>query len=258
MYSDTLQDSPQSPGVANTASRLFTSMRKTFSHHSFNTPRKKQCEDPRGGMYSTPEERYSHHPSRSPRTRYPENPSSRPTVEQIAMGLHISRTPHLRPISSPLQRYSAPSTPSRRTMKPVPNTSSRSHSHVPHGSSSSSAQHHTRHNLPPGPSRSSMKKTSPSSSTLGPPQQPFVLFGASPSTSTVNSGGPATPDSPRSILSLKLRMSKLIPGYRPSSSTSSTRAISFTSSASDDTRPVTPRKAVRFSTSVLALDERSS
>ncbi|KIJ65611.1 hypothetical protein HYDPIDRAFT_130934 [Hydnomerulius pinastri MD-312] len=214
-------------------------------------------------MYSTPEERHQYNHSRGARSRHTDT-SGRPTIEQIAMGLHVSRTPHLRPIGNPLQRHSAPTSPSRRNLNAAnhaPHVPPHLHPHATHDSSSSSIlQHRTRHSLPPPPSRSSMKKASASSSTLSPPQQPFVLFGASPSTSTVTSGGPATPDSSRSVSSLKLRMSKLIPGFRPSQPQSPTgRVNSFASSSeSDGTRPATPRKAVRFSTSVLALGEQPS
>ncbi|KIJ20919.1 hypothetical protein PAXINDRAFT_95901 [Paxillus involutus ATCC 200175] len=247
---------PLSPGVASTASRLLFSMRKSFSYSS--TPRRKISETPRTGMYSTPEERHPRNPSRAPRSRYPDTSSHRPTIEQIAMGLHVSRTPHFRPIGTPLQRHSVPSSPSRRNINAVIHASDvPSHPYGPRNASTSALQHAVPHSLPPPPSRSSMKRPSTSTSTLGPPQQPFLSSGA-PSTSTVTSGGPATPDSSRPVLSLKSRISKLIPGYRPSSPSSLGRPSSFTSSGSGDTRPTTPRKAVRFSTSVLAVDKQLS
>ncbi|KAH7927321.1 hypothetical protein BV22DRAFT_1031929 [Leucogyrophana mollusca] len=178
---------------------------------------------PRGGMYSTPEEGDPNYSSPT-RSRFMDPSASRPTIEQIAMGLHISRTPHLRPSGNP-HRHSAPSSPSRHNIsmhianpRPTP--------------------------LPP--SRSSLKKTHTPASSLTTPPKSSALFGASPSTSTVTSAGPTTPNS--SVRSLKLRMAKFLPGYRPSSS----------SSLTSSERPMTPRKAVRFSTSVLALDEVDS
>ncbi|KIO10840.1 hypothetical protein M404DRAFT_128881 [Pisolithus tinctorius Marx 270] len=185
-------------------------------------------------MYSTPEERHPYTPSRVIRPRYIDASSERPSIEQIAMGLHISRTPHLRS-GNPVQRHSPLSSPSLRRLQ------------------------RQRHSLPPPPRRSSMKKTTASSSTLDPPQKTPTLLSASPSASTVTSGGPLTPGS-WSVRSLRMRMSKYIPGYHRTSVTvaSIDRASTFTSSGSDATRPTTPRKSVRFSTSVLALNDLPS
>ena len=240
-------------GVAATASRFFVSMRKSFRAPS--PPQRKTADSPvrrsafpldvapshalpaqRAAMYSTPEERHAHTTSRASRSRYLD---SRPTIEQIAMGLHVSCTPHLRP-THPLQRYPIPpySPCHGRNTPTLP----------PCGSSNtSSPQYRTRHSLPPPPPRSSMKKTSPSVSTLT--QRPL---------SAPTSPTPVTPGNSRPLSSLRARMSKFFPGHRPLSFPSSLgRASSFTSSASDSTRPTTPRKAVRFSTSVLAIDEQS-
>ena len=204
----------------------------------------------RVAMYSTPEERHAYNSSRAGHSHYLD---SRPTIEQIAMGLHVSRTPHLRPAPNPPQRH------------PIP-------SHIPpytfvctHSPSASSADPHdplpspqsrTRHSLPPPPPRSSMKKMSPSVSTLTQPRQP-LSSGVSPSTSVVTSANPLTPSPSRPLSSLRACVSKFIPGHRPLSLPSSLgRASSITSSASDSTRPATPRKAVRFSTSVFGIDEQ--
>lgn len=266
---DTPLDNPHNslthPGVASTASRFFVSMRKSFSPPT--SPRRKNSEIPvrhsifhrhlapltslsaqRAAMYSTPEERHAHNTSRA--ARYLD---SRPTIEQIAMGLHVSRTPHLRPVPNSLQRH--PSPPPRHSL-PATNQPPRVSDNL-HDTSSSSSQYRARHSLPPPPPRSSMKKTSPSVSTLTQSHQ-FSCSTVSPSTSMVTSGGPPTQGSPRPLSSLRVRMSKFIPGYRPLSLPSSLgRASSFTSSASDSTRPTTPRKAVRFSTSALAIDHLS-
>lgn len=247
--------------VAATASRFFVSMRKSFSPPT--SPRRKITENPvrhpipsssriphilpaqRAAMYSTPEERHTYNTSRAGRSRYLD---SRPTIEQISMGLHVSRTPHLRPVPNPL-----PTHPLCRSLN-APGVSPNNF----HDVSSSSTQYRMRHSLPPPPPRSSMKKTSPSVSTLTHPPQQLLSSGISPSTPMVTSASPVTPASSRPLSSLRARMSKFIPGYRPLTSPSSLgRASSFTSSASDSTRPATPRKAVRFSTSVLAIDEQS-
>jgi hypothetical protein len=50
------------------------------------------------GLLSTQEESTARHLVHQ--FRDPDPAASRPTVEQIAMGLHLSRTPHLRPLSS--------------------------------------------------------------------------------------------------------------------------------------------------------------
>ncbi|KAN0088434.1 hypothetical protein V8E55_005491 [Tylopilus felleus] len=245
---------PAHPGVvAATASRFFVSMRKSFSPP--NSPRRKNAEYPRAAMYSTPEERHAYITSRASSSRYLD---ARPTIEQIAMGLHVSRTPHLRPVPNPLHRHPIPSPPPRRDLS-TPSQPLRVSPDNLCDTSTSSSQYHTRHSLPPPPSRSSMKKRCPSVSTLTQPQQQFLSSGVSSPTPVATSAGPLTQGSPRPLSSLRVRMLKFIPGYRPLSLPSSLgRASSFTSSASDSSRPGTPRKAVRFSTSVLVLDERSS
>ncbi|KAH7913844.1 hypothetical protein BJ138DRAFT_1145130 [Hygrophoropsis aurantiaca] len=212
------------PSAGGTASRFLFSMRKSFSYTNPQKRKQDESSHPHGGMYSTPEEGSPCIPLPA-RSRFVDPSASRPTIEQIAMGLHISRTPHLRPSTSPHPRYSSPSSPSRHNLN----------MNVSHPRPA-----------PPPPSRSSLKKTyTPSSSLITTPKS-SALLGVSPSTSTVASTGPVTPAS--SVQSLKLRMAKFIPGYRSPSS----------SSLSGSGRPMTPRKAVRFSTSVLALDEVES
>src|ERR1700683_3187694 len=110
-------------------------------------------------MYSTPEERQPAPPSRS---RYADGlatrPSQPPTHQQIAMGLHLSRTPHLRPVGNLQYRHSAPSSQILRS------TNNRHHSR-------SSSMNRDDHAIPPvpllapPPSRSSLKKSSPSPSS---------------------------------------------------------------------------------------------
>lgn len=257
---------PASPGVATNASRFLLSVRKSFSPPS--SPRRKNNVNPpvrlptlhahfpsltlpsaqRGAMYSTPEERHSRNASRAGFSRHLD---SRPTIEQIAMGLHVSRTPHLRPIAGP----SLPSPPPRRSLNaPVHSSRGSSDDFHDHETSTPSSQYRTHRSLPP-PSRSSMKKSAPSVSTLTQSPQQCSTSKVSPSVST---NGPVSQAPSRPLSSLRVRMSKFFPSYRPLSLPSSLgRASSFTSSASDSTRPTTPRKAVRFSANVLAIEERS-
>jgi len=188
-------------------------------------------------MYSTPEERNPYAPPRM-HPRYRESSPSRPTIEQIAMGLHVSCTPHLR--NQCHQPHSAPSSPS--------------HIRHPHHAHDLSTLHRPTHSLPPPPSRSSLKKTSTTTTLNGPPPKSTALLGASPSTSTITSTGPTTPEGTLSALSLKHSMSKFIFGYRSAPSSARITSVASSGSGSEGTRPTTPRKAVRFSTSVLALD----
>ncbi|EGN96675.1 hypothetical protein SERLA73DRAFT_184802 [Serpula lacrymans var. lacrymans S7.3] len=191
-------------------------------------------------MYSTPEERNPYYQSRSHHT---DVYATRPTIEQIAMGLHISRTPHLRQSAGPHQRYSVPS---------LPTNHHKSTNYIPHVPTSrrydSSCPPSPRRSLPPPPPRSSLKKVGTDVSLHAPATSPG-LPAASLSTSTVASIGPATPESARSVLSFRVRMSRFLPSLRSSSSVASPA-----SSVSEGVRPLTPKKAVRFSTSVLDLD----
>ncbi|KAG5729806.1 hypothetical protein E4T56_gene989 [Termitomyces sp. T112] len=104
-----------------TSSRIMTTVRRSIG--SFPKKRGPESSSNSYGMISTPAER-----SLSTSTRYRDNTASRPTIEQIAMGLHTSRTPHLRPLNAALPQ-------SRRV-------------------------------LPPPPARSSLKQTSSSPATL--------------------------------------------------------------------------------------------
>lgn len=185
-------------------------------------------------MYSTPEERNAYPPSHFP---YPGTSilcSSRPpTHQQIAMGLHLSRTPHFRPTGGPHHRHSAPA----------------SHSHLSYASPrprnvSLGRDDYLRHDvypaptLPPPPSRSSLKKPSldASASTITSPVS-FSLSAASRSSSTVTSTAPSTPQSFRSVMSFKLRMPKFTRVTKPPSS--------------HDQEAEVPRKAVRFSAHII-------
>ncbi|KAG6832668.1 hypothetical protein H0H87_000850 [Tephrocybe sp. NHM501043] len=161
------------------------------------------------GMISTPAER-----TLPTSTRYRDYTPSRPTIEQIAMGLHTSRTPHLRPLNA----SSPPHSHSRRSASPLV--------------------------LPPPPARSSLKQPAPSHATLadnGP---------ASASSSTLASTHtPAPTKTP--ISSIKVRMARFLPRSRISSAPPSILSSSPTSPRTSAEIP-TPKKAVRFSVSVEA------
>uniref|UniRef100_A0A8H7XTA1 C3H1-type domain-containing protein n=1 Tax=Psilocybe cubensis TaxID=181762 RepID=A0A8H7XTA1_PSICU len=222
--------SPMNPGDASSSSsskpraatRLLHSVKRTFT-----PPRKRypEYDYPRDAMHSTYAE--SHTTLSAQQFRNPDPASSRPTIEQIAMGLHISRTPHLRPLaSSPYafsQRNSAPHSPS--------------HQH----------HHSTPIVLPPPPKRSSLKKPSAtvtSSSSSPAISPPFST--ASGSSSTVTSVSPSSAQSTRPFAAIKFRMARFLPHGRSSSEPSSMASSPLSSprtSSSDF-----PKKNVRFRT----------
>ncbi|KAJ3513604.1 hypothetical protein NLJ89_g2857 [Agrocybe chaxingu] len=129
------QSSPQRPR----ASRIMDTVKRSLNPSS--TPKKRYQDYSKSGMQSTYEES---NPTSLQQFRDPEATStSRPTIEQIAMGLHVSRTPHLRPLAA------SPYAFSQRNSAP--------HSTKPYD------HHHHRSTpitLPPPPTRSSMKKPS--------------------------------------------------------------------------------------------------
>ncbi|KAJ7634139.1 hypothetical protein DFH06DRAFT_1221201 [Mycena polygramma] len=188
-------------------SSIFTSVRRNFS-----IPRRRDPV-PAGPMYSTPAERNPY----APAFRY-DPASARPTVEQIAMGLHLSRTPHLR--GSP--KYPAPASHPQPTQKAIP--------------------------LPPPPARSSLKKTAMPPTVL--------LHGSTSSTTDVTSTTPSTPhSSDHSSVSLRARMSRFLP-HRAHPTAASTPDSSALSSPRTSTSELhQPRKkAVRFTSTVVEED----
>ncbi|KAF9006079.1 hypothetical protein BDQ17DRAFT_1352697 [Cyathus striatus] len=205
------------PALPSKHSDLSVSLISSFPHHSLfqlHSPTQKS------GMYSTPEERS---PSRlNSSFRVTDQSSSRPTIEQIAMGLHVSRTPHLRPLGSSRYTYSQRS--------------------APH--STASAPHHRPPSspvtLPPPPARSSLKKPSTGSSTSSPALSPH--FSPSASSTTVTSMTPSA-QSPRSPLSLKARMARLLHGSK-----SALAPTTAQSTPRDSINLAMPKKAVRFTT----------
>jgi len=208
--SSSSRQSPLRMNTNTTASRFLTTMRQSFSP----PPKKRQIDISKSGMYSTPEERTPH----TSHFRSPDSSSMPPTIEQIAMGLHVSRTPHLRPISRPnYRRNSVPGSPSAYHLYET-----------------------SRRVASPRPP--SLKKTSPlgSTSTITPTMP--GLSSTSISSTTVTSVTPSTPLPYRSIVSLKSRMSRFLPG---------SRSLPLSVPA-DSTVALPPRKkAVRFSTSGL-------
>ncbi|KAF8216317.1 hypothetical protein K438DRAFT_385173 [Mycena galopus ATCC 62051] len=189
-------------------SRIISSVRRNLS---ISIPRRRDPL-PAGPMYSTAAERDPYSP---PRFREP-NANARPTVEQIAMGLHLSRTPHLR--GAP--KYPAPASHPLPSHKPVP--------------------------LPPPPARSSLKKPG-----LPPPPPAVVLHGSTSSTTDVASI--STPHS--SDTSLRARMSRFLPqrGTPNSTTTPDSSALSSPrTSTSEIHQPLHPprKKAVRFTSTV--------
>jgi hypothetical protein len=171
-------------------------------------------------MYSTAEERTT--PSRF---RLHDTSTTPPTVGQIAMGLHVSRTPHLRPTHR-----------SHHTRPPSP------------GSQSNLTQEYHEHSHPhyhdDGPNRRMVDQPpkhshTQSSQKSATPDTPGLSVA---STTTITSTAPSTP-STRSVISLKRRMmSRLLPGGRDASAAEKEKERK-----KEMPPPPLPRKAVRFS-----------
>ncbi|KAH9945735.1 hypothetical protein B0H21DRAFT_743778 [Amylocystis lapponica] len=227
-----------------TASRIVSSVRRSFS-----TSARRRDSSPSGrGMYSTPEESIPPVPSRYD---FRNSPDTRPTVEQIAMGLHVSRTPHLHPAYSPQSsphvrsRYRDDSTSPHPLTQPTPQTHHRRYS---------AAAALTPSALPPR--RSSLKKPSTPTTTRSAPLTPTA---SDLSLSTLTSNAPSTPRSGRSMTvpfipsRLQLSMARLLPGRKGLGSRSLSPAVA-TGMSDDDSgsAELTPRKIVRFSTGVHA------
>ncbi|THV05538.1 hypothetical protein K435DRAFT_773714 [Dendrothele bispora CBS 962.96] len=190
-------------------SRIMSSVKRSMSVSHGSHKSQLRLELDKTGMYSTPVERDPWSQSRF-RKNDPGMPP--PSIEQIAMGLHISRTPHLRTTSH--------SYPSRTVPGPQP--------HLP---------------VPLPPSRSSLKPKKPSITSSATHDA-----GATPSASStaVNSNINSPSSSLTAALSLKARVSRLLSHTTPlpSSKSNSTPKDSETNSS------LPPKKAVRFSTPV--------
>ena len=182
-------------------------------------------------MHSTFEETNAASPPQQFREADPA--SSRPTIQQIAMGLHTSRTPHLRPLAS--SSYTFSQRPS-----------------VPHSPNSYEHHHHKTTTavpliLPPPPTRSSMKKPSPSAtSSSGSPAISLPFSNASATSTTLTSLTPSR--SPRSFAGLKSRMARFLPNARSTSLPTSLASSPLSSPRSSSFESPQPKKAVRFTT----------
>ncbi|KAJ3798504.1 hypothetical protein GGU11DRAFT_780555 [Lentinula aff. detonsa] len=200
---------------SNKTSRIMSSVKRSLSGSHPVTPKKQLPLETTNamGLYSTVAERTVQHSVSLKRQDFDASP---PSIEQIAMGLHISRTPHLRPPPGPNHPFS---------------------------------QRHVPIPLPPPPSRSAMKKPGQTTSSV-PSLDPHSIS----STTVTSSNLPPTPRSNRSLRSLTLCMSRLSPSVRYFSPISSSTPQSPTAS-SGDAAPhlVSPKKAVRFSASSLDL-----
>ncbi|CCM06191.1 uncharacterized protein FIBRA_08433 [Fibroporia radiculosa] len=233
-----------SSSTRNTASRIVSTMRRPFS----TTPRKRDASAM--GMYSTPEE--SNLPAPSP---YNVRDIPLPTIQQIAMGLHVSRTPHLRPphLAQPSHARSRSRGHSDDTLPPFA---------APLMKASSDNRHRRRGSasaimLPPPPARSSLKKPStPTPPRSAPPSLPLTPSGSDLSLtgSTLTSSAPVTPRSMRTAsvtllpARLQLSVSRLLrsPSRKNSTASSTTSGKSGSESVSSE---LTPRKMVRFTVS---------
>ncbi|KAI0046970.1 hypothetical protein FA95DRAFT_1559520 [Auriscalpium vulgare] len=134
------------------------------------------------------------------RTSDPDPAETRPSVAQIAMGLHLSRTPHLPPHLSHLSPAYPPP-----PHEPHPRPRRASHHHH----TRSLAPVHVAPRLPPPPTRSALKKPgSASASSRSPSTSPVTGTGSRPASaltltsvsSAPSSTAPSTPSSgsPRS------------------------------------------------------------
>ncbi|KAK7056418.1 hypothetical protein VNI00_002973 [Paramarasmius palmivorus] len=197
------------PGSSTRKSKMMTSVRRSLSV----TPKKSRTEsDAYDLYYSTTTEEQTYTASRIRR----DDPSrSPPTIEQIAMGLHLSRTPHLRN-GGPSHHHRTPSIA-----------------------------------LPPPPARSSLKKPSsvPSNPGLTPSVSSATTF---TSLSTPQSSLNDRNSNSSAFFSLKMSsrmMSRFLPRSLSSSSSSpSSLRMSASPRASMSSESVTPqKKAVRFS-----------
>ncbi|ESK84118.1 hypothetical protein Moror_11430 [Moniliophthora roreri MCA 2997] len=200
-----------SPSTSTRRSKVITSVRRSLSV----TPKKSRSTSDKNEMhYSNAEERtYT-----ASRIRRDDPSRSPPTVEQIAMGLHLSRTPHLR--NAPAHQHRLPSI-----------------------------------TLPPPPARSSLKKfpSEPSNPGMTPSVSSATTFTSlSTPQSSLNMNSDASSSS-SALFSLKMSsrmMSRFLPRSRSStSSTSLHMSVSPRPSISSDSSPsiITQKKAVRFS-----------
>jgi len=229
-----------------TASRIITSVRRSLLG---STPksRSQKVTSPfhltvvlhshrfqRTGMISTPAE--STLPT-YPRGRDHDPSTSRPTVEQIAMGLHISRTPHFRPLSAGSSSHYSQRSHSSGSLPHHPHRHYHTH---PYDKSSSRP-----FALPPPPPRSSMKQRELSNPTPEMTSRTSASPASASSTTVTSHLSPSSHSSSSSSF-LKFRVPRFFPRLRNGSSApSSVSSAGSSPHASADQLP--PKKAVRFS-----------
>ncbi|VDC00899.1 unnamed protein product [Peniophora sp. CBMAI 1063] len=213
-------------------SKLFVNLRKSIS-----TARNSRGQ-PRNDASMMYEQR-----ARYPPRHLQDDGPTRPTVEQIAMGLHLSRTPHLPP------HLSSPTSPTSPRLARVESASSlpvesslrlpRRHSHRMTASVSTPIR--AAPALPPPPSRSALKVSRPADTPAAySPKASLQTFNDSASGSTAPSS--IAPPTPTSSSSRFARFSRFIAhrgGGRVVSTSQTTSEISVAMS-----EPV--RKSVRF------------
>ena len=231
-----------------TASRIMTSVRRSLLGSTPKT-RSQKVTSPlyltvalhshrfqRTGMISTPAESS---PPIYTRDRDHDPSTSRPTIEQIAMGLHISRTPHFRPLSAGSGSYYSQRSHSSGSL----NLHHHHHLHHTHPYDKSSSRPFA---LPPPPLRSSMKQRGSSNPTPAIPSRTSASPPASVSSTTVTSHLSPSSHSSSSSSFLKFRVPRFFPRHRNASSApSSVSSAGSSPHASADLLP--PKKAVRFS-----------
>ncbi|KAJ8514586.1 hypothetical protein ONZ45_g7892 [Pleurotus djamor] len=270
--SDYLQPQSSSSHLS-PAKKIVTSVKRSLSH---SRPRKRASDDVPSSPpivpspYATSPSYYRYHdPSTVPS-------SSPPTLEQIAMGLHISRTPHLRPMTVGVRGHggsAAGKPPSARGEVAQVYYSP----YLSHGNGSAlgtPSRSHSRSNsrtypdplrvpvaapqpplprppqrsasLPPPPARSSLKRAQ---NTASPPPNPGLSSGTRSVASTSTESSLSTTKSSvrgRSLmaLSFKSRMGWLLGGK-------SSKAKESTSTLALDVAEATIiKKAVRFDDSL--------
>ncbi|KAI8996612.1 hypothetical protein BD414DRAFT_478539 [Trametes punicea] len=234
-----------SSNTRTTAVKIMHTMRRI----SYSSPKRRDRGQPEGRMYSTPAEASPPTPSAY---SFHDRPDVRPTIEQIAMGLHISRTPHtLAP------RTTHPSVVSNRRNDESPRAVSHSHL-LTRPSAQTRRASMSAIVLPPPPVRSSLKRMS-RPSTADSSLLTTSASDASISTmTTLTSNGPSTPRSVQSAPAtsfpgkLRMEMLRLLPTRKGSLASSVRSGSPSVMSPSDDdssaTGELTPRKMVRFST----------
>ncbi|KAF9454270.1 hypothetical protein P691DRAFT_754760 [Macrolepiota fuliginosa MF-IS2] len=216
------QDMPDQQPQPSAASRMLVSVTRSMRHGRSHSHSHSHSQSQSTNMYSTPEESQPRH---SASFREPAA-SARPTIEQIAMGLHVSRTPHLRsrPPSHSASASPRQSSPLRSSLKKQSFASSDS-ALVPAAASASTST----------VTSASIHMVSGTGTGL--------RMTASSVSPRLHHGGTAT----NALAAIKLRVAKLLPGERKRGESSPTLVIATASGAETTARRKSAaRKAVRF------------